>query len=199
MSQYGYLVFYTCERPLDPRRHLRELLRELAIERAFAAYQTIDEDRSWDALQRSLGNGSNAPDEQGVEYHDVRELGPDELVALFSEGRCLTLDIGPRDPGLGDRVEAAVRSYLPQDIRANFLPGSLYIRIGYHDLFECVEHETGLLIARPFLSVEFFGYGTPGNWPAARELIFKIPEIVAVKEQLARVLGPLEEFAYWRV
>jgi hypothetical protein len=93
----------------------------------------------------------------------------------------------------------AVKESLSPTIRDNFLPTDAFVSVGSHDLWEDAENDDGTFIARPFLSVMFFGYGSPLNWKEFRTRVFDIPAIQQVKRELEAVLGPLQQSVFWRI
>lgn len=66
-------------------------------------------------------------------------------------------------PHLG-RIELAVRAAIPETVSGRFVPANdVWIRVGEHDLFDTAEHDDGLFIARPFVSIAFTGYSSPND------------------------------------
>lgn len=198
MSQFGSLVFYTLDEMVNPRQLLTRLLKQCGVTRVLVAARTIGEQRSWADFCAERDGVEVSPAEEDIVSEGV--VGAEALAQLYVEGTHLTFDVdGQSASPYAVRIADAVEAMIPEDIRGGFIPGSLFIDIGYHDLFECAEHEDGLFIARPFLSISFFGYDTPNDWPAAREAILALPEVQQVKAALEQVCGKLDECIFWEV
>ncbi len=99
----------------------------------------------------------------------------------------------------GETVAAAVTDGIPTEVRGLFVPDCLYLTLGGHDLCEFAEAEHGQLIARASLSVRFFGYHTPNDWQRFRELVFELPGVVAVRQELEEIVGPVKQVVFWSV
>jgi hypothetical protein len=155
------------------------------------AYQSQGSDRTWDTENA-------APSDIAIEYENVGEgLNLQELSSLYHEPSSLTIEL--KSCALSTRVENAVLEGISHSVRGDFLPAAPFVTIGFHDIYDDVEHEPGLLYGRAFLSVRFFGYSTPAEWELFREQVFALPEIRRVRAELESVTGPLEECVYWSV
>ncbi len=189
MSQDGCLVFYTCEQASQPKDIIRSLIKLLDPGSIYYITRSWKEEHSWDEfLKGELGD----PEERLAipqNYLDVSELYKDKLL--------LSMELNKTK--IGHQVWNVVKNNIPEEIRGDYLPSDVSLSIGFHDLFECAEEEDGHYIARAFLSISFFGYGTPNDWEGFREQVFKLPEIQAIKKEFELITGPLEECVFWSV
>jgi hypothetical protein len=190
MSQSGSLIFFTSTAPNDPRASIRALAAYLnpvcipIVARSFA------EEHSWQNFQADLDDPSDEP---------LPSLsGATGLDQYYRSGFRL---LGALDgSSMGLIIGRAVERQISNEIRGNYAPWDPWIRVGWHDLWECAEHDEGLFIARAFLSVAFFGYSTPNDWQAFRRAVFDLPEVRSTKADLERIVGqPLEHVIYWSV
>jgi len=189
MGQSGQLTFYRRERSKEPHRVLHDLIVLARPEGIPVISRTLVEDREWDRFH-------NNEDEVPREYLSA-PLNLPELCDLYQEGK--SLSVYRMHSQFGSRVSAAITNDIAEQIRGNFAPIDMNITIGFHDLWENAEHDEGLFLARPFVSVGFFGYGTPHDWAAFRVAVFAVPEVQAVKREIETVVGPLEQCIYWSV
>src|SRR5262249_52877980 len=151
--------------------------------------RTIGESREWQYYLEDRRLNSNTAILQP--YEDIEIPGNlQDLSISYKEGTSLDICVGTCP--LGDRVEAAIHSNIDPTIRGGFCPAEVYLDIGYHDLFEDAENEDGLYIARPFLSVRFWGYDTPNDWEAFRKTVLPIAELQIIRNELERITGRLE-------
>jgi hypothetical protein len=189
MGQNGSLTFYTTRPPDNPKATLRALVLHAHPEHVLSSLRSIGEDREWEDL---LNDGP------GVR-HELLPPPPsvDEFVNYYREGTSLGTECVGSPLAL--RIKEAVAAAIPVSVRGDYVPTDLGVRIGFHDIVDDAEHEEGLLIARPFLSIGFFGYSTPNDWKAFREAVFQIPEVQAVKRDLETITGPLEQCIIWSV
>jgi len=199
MSLYGDIVFFTTVKPPDPKAVVLALLECTGAEHVCAAWRTVREDRTWNFIQQNLRATGDEAFTQPVKSLNVRDMSLREVASLYDEDRYLTINVGPGAKRLGLRVWRAVHDGIPEEIRGNFEPAAVYIGVGYHDLTECADGEEDRYVARAFFSVEFFGYGVPHRWRDTNRLIFELPDIVEVKQELEAILGPLEGYAHWSV
>jgi hypothetical protein len=190
MGQNTTITFYSTRESKQPNELLRAIVGISMPRRVLIVYRTLAEDRGWDDFLQ--GGPGYIPSEHLPDPKD-----PMELALLYKEGVSLGAEF--MDSHLARRVSAGIGSNIPISVRNEFLDTDLIVRIGFHDLFEDSEHEDGLLIARAFLSIEFFGYSTPSNWQLFREAVFRVPEIQAVQQELEAVTGPLEQCVIYSV
>ncbi len=190
MGQNGLLTFYRTARPDDPKQMLRDLLELARPEKKPLVSRTLVEDREYERYVRD-----DFEDTPWEFFNDRLELA--EIPDAFVENR--SLHVGSIVSHLGRQIATGVENAIPESIRGNFVPGEIGITIGCHDIWENAESEEGFLFARAFLSIAFFGYGSPNIWPAFRAAVFAIPEVQAVKHELETFAGGLEECIYWSV
>jgi hypothetical protein len=188
VGQGGSITFYATRRIDPPSAVIRNLLELLQVETVVGGSRTLVEDTEWEHFLR---------DEDVPTEYLTGEVSRENLPSLYKEGSSLSA-ILLRSP-LSDRIYRAVEAAIPLAIRGNFRPTELYVTIGWHDLWENAEHDEGFVFARAFLSIHFYGYGTPSDWPAFRGAVFQIPEVLAVRRELEAVTGPLDQCVYWSV
>ncbi|HLL89088.1 MAG TPA: hypothetical protein VK324_07270 [Tepidisphaeraceae bacterium] len=187
MSQNGKLVFYTTQRLDPPQECLRRVVAMSGPIGPIDVGRSVGEDDEWAKFLT----------DEDIPMEVFPGVAPSQLTTLYVEGTSLTCDF--HTSSLGARIAEAVRVQIPPELRQDFVPSDLFVTIGYHDLWENAEAEEGRLLARAFLSMRFFGYGTPADWPAFRRRVFGLPEVRAVKVELEAAVGPLEQIVYWSV
>jgi hypothetical protein len=192
MSQHGELVFFTAHAPDRPTSVIRELLTLTGASRVLCASRSSQEGHEWEIFR---GNPEWQDKEPFEEFINDPAIG--DVPHLYVEGGLLHVIVGVCP--LGDRIESAVQSGVPADLRGQFCPAEVDLMIGYHDLFECAETFEGQYFGRPFLAISFFSYGTPEDWETTREAILTLNEVQRVRAELAAVCGPLEQAIYWDV
>jgi hypothetical protein len=189
MGQHGSLTFYKTRRLDAPPAVLRKLIQLAAPEHVLELFRSVGEDNGWEVFQRG---GPGVRDEMLQ-----RPQSLEELVSQYRDGTRLSVDaVGSP---LARRVQDAIASQIPPSIRGDFVPTDQLIRIGYHDIWDDAEHEEGCLIARAFLSIDFFGYSTPNDWLSFREQVLRISEVHAVKRELEAITGPLDQCIIWNI
>jgi hypothetical protein len=186
MGQSGELTFYTARRLDPPAEFLRRIIQLAAPECTPTVARSRGEDTEWEHFLR----------DEEVQT-DIIAATPENLPQFYREGLSLwaSLDSSP----LARRVAESIAGEISESIRGSFIPNDLNVTIGYHDLCDFAEHEDGFRIARPFLSLKFFSYGTPFHWQAFRAAVFEIPEVQVVRREFESVVGPLEQCVFWSV
>lgn len=190
MSQSGDLTVYSIVQLIDPRATLRAAVGYLQPQCIPIISRGTEEEHSWANFLADRDDPDNEllPSLPGAEGLD----------RYYRDGALLVACLDGSPVGL--RIGRAVEAHIPQEIRGDYAPWDPWIRIGWHDLWECAEHEEGLFIARASLSIAFFGYSSPNNWKAFRRAVFELPEVRSAKADLERVVGqPLEQVIYWSV
>jgi len=181
-------TFYSVTALGDPPASLRALVGYLRPGCIPIISRAQEEDHGWDNFRADRDDPDrellpSLPGAAGLDLH-------------YRDGVVLAATLDGSATGV--RIGRAVEARIPEDIRGDYAPWDPFVQIGWHDLWECAEHDDGLFIARAFLSIGFFGYSTPNNWPAFRKAVFQLPEVQEIKVDLERVIGqPLEEVVYW--
>ena len=192
MSQTGHIIFYTAKTFDAPVDVLQRIIAWSGAKQISIATRTRGEEHGWASIVAAMSS-----DEQ--EEDDDEHLGcgiPLERLPKLYKPRChLRLDVGVTEPG--NRVYEAIKTEIPTSVRKNFVAGDLFVGLGFHDVIDPVPDPH--LIARPFLSVEFFGYGTPNHWEAFREVVWQLPVLQEVKRQLEEIAGPLNRYVLWDI
>lgn len=191
MSQWGQIVFNRLQPSPNPQALLTAVLAAANPKAFDLIYRSLEEDRGWERAKQ---------DEDLIAQERVenkRAEDPARVVRHYRDGLSLTVEL-VHSPFL-DRIATSIEDELPESIHGGFVPDSLFVTIGYHDLFEFAEHEEGLYIARPFLSLRFTRQRTPNDWPAFREKVFALPGVRDVKTELEVAAGPLEQCVFWSV
>ena len=113
----------------------------------------------------------------------------------YRDGRSLSAEF-PLPP-LVPRMARAIQEGMPESVHGWCLPDSLFVTIGFHDLFDVTPDDEPLYVARPFLAC----FGAPVRADRLAEFrarIFNLPGVVAVMRDLEAVTGPLEGYALWQ-
>jgi hypothetical protein len=187
MGQSGCITFYQTTKLESPTSFLKNVARTFQTNQLLNVSRTLVEDLGYEHFLR----GGCVPTEWNLTA-SVRSL--DEL---YRDTRSLSFEL--LGSPFANRVLGAVKTTIPSKIRGEFCPGDLFITVGFHDIWENAEVDEGQVFARAFLSIRFFGYGTPYDWQAFRALVFNVPEIKAVKSELEAISGPLDQVVYWSV
>lgn len=201
MAGNGSIVFFSTA-PGDPRARMDAAVEALRLTglRSASRYR----DHSWDHLQRMLRDelSSIGPDDSVSEYKFVsypKRLG-DVMHLLDPTGRrCFMIRVAQMDsPVLREVWDEAER--IPPEIIGDFRPGNDgFIRVGEHDIFECVENDSGTLFGRATFSVAVCGYGCPTNWPAAREALWNLKAIQELGSALEPIMPDCQRCIYWEI
>ena len=72
----------------------------------------------------------------------------------------------------------------------------MYLRIGWHDVYEFVENEDGQLFGRAFASVMFLGYGIPPELREFRRQLFELDAVREAKEKLGGIMEEIQALFY---
>lgn len=212
MGQNGSIVFFTDATDTPPAALIRGAMEIAGAVLALSAWRSIGADREWRVMRpvpfsrkwcrRLKRDWILAARGVVIDDDDDRELAGSNLNAseaagLYREGASLSLLLG--DSVLGSTMWSTLERSVPEDVRGNFKPGDPSIKVGGHDICEDAEHERGFLFGRAVFSFGLFGYGTPNNWGRYRELVFEIPDVVALQRQLEALAGPMKRCVYWSV
>lgn len=191
MSQLGKLVFFTRKKLPDPKNVFRHVLRVMGATGFVYAHRSIGEDHRWDDLTQETRSDPTESEEVG------QGMSLDTLHSLYQEPCSLTVLL--KSCAMSDSIMNAVWNGIPPEVRGNHCPTDPYVTLGYHDIVEDAEHESGFLFGRAFLSIFFFGYNTPMDWELFREHAFSLSAVKHARADLEAVVGPLEQCAYWSV
>lgn len=189
MSQSGQIVFYTEAQLPNPKGILGQVMTAAGATKLDWVTRSLGDNKGWVLFK--AGEDPDQCDEQLA-------LDPDDIagaVAAYRDGDHLWIKLA--DCKLATRIAEAVSNGVDESVRNGFVPGELGIRIGWHDLFEWTEEPDGQLLARPFLSLYFWGYNCPLDWEETRRQVFNLPGISEVKKDLETITGPLKTCAYW--
>src|SRR4029079_6985260 len=119
------------------------------IRKVYGAYRTIGEEQGWATL---MGKDSNGASDETLTVDDPSLKS---LAKLYKDGCSLTLDLG--STRLSDPMRAAIEAKVPKELRGDFLPSSLYVEIGGHDVILPGVDDDGTLLARAFVEIRLFG------------------------------------------
>lgn len=197
MSVNGSLVSFSETEPPDPSALLRSVLDFLGPQ-SVAAFRSRGENREWEQFQADLERPFEAVEITDDDDEYFAKVATIDAPGLFRAGTCLHLLChGCR---VGPDIADAIAASIPESIRGSFLPGTPDVRIGWHDIFESSEHDTGHLFGRAFLSVTLFGYGTPHNWGEYRRLVTDVAAVQSLRQSLEALgAGPIRQCVYWSV
>jgi hypothetical protein len=184
MSQSGSIEFYVTEEIPEPEVMLDRLVQWLGAEWVFFAYRSEGESRAWDLSQKYARDEIDSP---YVKKKQVcGDCHPNQLRGLYRPGTALNVDFSqaPRTS-----IVCKAHALLPESLRGDFNPGSPIIYLGWHDLIDERPDEAHLL-ARAFLTVSVWGYGTPADDPRYRKDIWNQPFIQVFERELAAIVAP---------
>ena len=184
MSQSGALVFFITEEHQDPEGLLSRLVAWLGADWVFFANRTLRDSNEWELTQRAALNPDldNFPSYEKI----CGRCAPSELTGKFRYGTELFIDFS-KAPRTSEVCQA--HADLPENLRGNFNPGSPIVSLGWHDLVDELPDEESLL-ARSFLTVKIWGYGTPANDPRYRKEIWDQPFVQDFERELAALVAP---------
>jgi hypothetical protein len=204
MSQSGELVVYTIDELADPHSSIQSVLTLSGCQLIVAASRTRGLEQSWQAFQRSTQNTSTQPsDEEQPTVSDFEDLELEDpsdfrsISQLYVPGTCLLLWIG-RCP-LGDRLAESIQREVPKSLRGDFVPSEVALYTGWHDVYECSETHHGILYARAFCSLRFWGYSSPNDWGRTRSMISSSPAVMDLSNFLEGALGRVDHCIYWNI
>ncbi len=201
MAGNGSIVFFSTV-PGDPRARLDAAVKVLRLTGLRSASRYCD--HSWQHLQRMLRGelSSIGPNDSVSEYKFIsypKRL--DDVVHLLDSSgrRCFSISIAPMDSLVLKDVWNEGES-IPSEIVGDFRPGNDgFIRVGEHDVLECVENDLGILFGRATFSVAVCGQGCPNNWPAAREAIWSMRTIQDLGDALEPIMPNCQRCIYWEI
>jgi hypothetical protein len=212
MSTSGTIIFYGIRKPPESRETIRRLIEWTGATDYLSAIRTETEDQSWEEFQAELAATARDDEEEtdesegpGVmlvpafdedyqeEMFQPPKVGLSQLPDLFQEEANLWIEL--KGSPWVDRIQEAIQRDIPSDIRGRYLPSSMNLRCGFHDIFESAEE--GRFIARAFFSVNFFGYMTPSNGLEFEKLLAGLREVDQLHRELASIIGPTGDFIEW--
>ena len=194
MSQAGAIIFYRTAPADDPPGRLRAVLDVARPPFLLSVSRTLEEGRVWDSIVRDPdGEGELTPYEI---VESAPRLDPSRMPGHYRDGRSLSAEF-PLSP-LVPRMARAIQEGMPEAVHGWCLPDSLFVTIGFHDLFDVTPDDEALYVARPFLAFRFWRQCVPTDWREFRARIFNLPGVVAVRRDLEAVTGPLEGYALWQ-
>jgi len=170
---------------LDPRQRVAFL------------YRSKFKIQEWKALQMEI-----ADDEEGLESIPVESeisglrVAPDEIADYYvDDDKAILVNLGSAKCGLATRVFAAI-DQIDESVRGDFTGSHVYLRIGWHDVYEFVENEDGQLFGRAFASVMFLGYGIPPELREFRRQLFELDAVREAKEKLGGIMEEIQALFY---
>jgi hypothetical protein len=190
MTQEGLISFFSTAKLHRPTLVLEQVLAHLAPGRLLRASRARHKDRRWRDFRRR-GYGSE------VDLEDLGELTIQQCIKEYREELPLLIDLGGIP--VQQKLAKAILDGIEAETRGDFVPRSGGVEIGFHDVFECAEHEEGFLFGRAFLEIQFHGYSSPNDWESFRSKLFALPEFNEVRDELQAIVGPLQQCVYWIV
>ncbi|MCA9307205.1 MAG: hypothetical protein R3B46_13755 [Phycisphaerales bacterium] len=89
---------------------------------------------------------------------------------------------------------------IPKELRGDYeVANGMFIRVGPHDIFECVENDRGQLFGRAELSVMISSYFCPNNWVATRAAVLDLPIVKETQAKLSTILPDLQTCVFWDI
>jgi len=209
MGTTGKVCFYLTRKE-DPKYLLGALCHVLQATRAHGVCRVTGDDGTWEQFCRDIGRpvdpdwtgGWNElrpehrpePDDDSDSFESLGTVASSDLAGLFLPDTRLSGSLGTSH---WQGLDAAIRSHIPEEIHGGFVPSSLEFTLGWHDLWECMEHEVGQFYDRSWFSLRLFGNGCPNDWKQFRHMIFQVDEVVRIQREAERVLGPLKRCIFW--
>lgn len=141
MGQVGFITFFVTHKLPDPASTLVRLLKLTEAPTAWYVSRDDNPTSEWDELQRFINDGQEYPESES--YFAARN-SPIESAAIHMRDGAL-IRCGFAGTPLGTRLESALAQALPVELHQGFLPADPVVAVGPHDIFECAEHDEGLL------------------------------------------------------
>jgi len=180
MSVTTNITFYTTKQPsIPPRELIRLCMQKLDAEKCFWASRTVGPSNEWALLQSR--SGESIPREPIPIPVNLDELGLQyrEGTSFFIDPKCKMLD----------RVYSILESDFDSALLHKFRISSVSLRVGWHDIYDGFDEIK--FYARAFVSVNFWGNGTPSDDAAFKQTLFSHPGIIKIKSEIEEVTGPL--------
>ncbi len=205
MGLTGSLVFFTPSVNADMPRCAKALLEVIRPEKILSVSRG-PEDESWRVFRlRELGTDDADDEADDLEYREDEEFmaaGPKattvaepEVIRMCSLGPLVVVSLYVNP--VATTIKEAV-STMPIAIRGDFLPTSLLIMFGPHDLFDASRpHEAPRYYGRAALSIRCSGQSWPADTRAFEDRVWSLDGLQAAKATLESAVGPLQHAAIW--
>lgn len=181
MSQSGCIVWYTESHKIDCAHILNELPALIGFDCADTVYR--------------LNRAYESPPKDSFYEVDRKNVPAKELPGLYVPGKFLEIEV--EHAKIGDRVEQAILSGIPKEIRGQFIPNRPYVYCGPHFLVD--DQRDPAVFAHPIWTIGCWGYSTAQKWKEMIRRVFKLPEIVEEQHRLEHLIGNLEHAMYWSI
>ncbi len=197
MAACGSLYLFTerlIPHPVDVIRQVSDLCGAQTAR----LYRSDGQERGWEAHLETMERIAGLQLHSSADYVETFHLLDDsasieESVKAFQEGGCLRL-MYPAEYELAGEVFKWYEHGADHEIVGDFTPCEPVLQIGWHDLIcYCEEAEEQILVARPFLSVGFFGWGYVANYDHDVLIphLLTNPALVEFRTKLEAIVGPL--------
>jgi hypothetical protein len=184
MSQSGVVLYYVTEEIRDPELVLAKLVSWLGAHWLLFAHRTIGESRALDLMRKYDLDQVDSP---FPKQEDVcKRCHPEQLRGKLKAGTELSIDFStaPRT-----EIFCQAHALMPESLRGEFNPGTPIVSIGWHDLVD-ERPDDRRLVARAFLTVRVWGYGTPRDDARYRQEIWNQPFAQDFERELASLVAP---------
>jgi hypothetical protein len=184
---------YTTDGSILHKRTIVDLIEILNPTAKIYLSRSAGSSNYWRDFQRSL---KGPPAEEVTLKNDLfnLEVSSGAVSEYFVDAdKKLSLDLSAAKCGIHDKIYDAV-SNIATDIRRSFVTSEFSISIGWHDIFEFMEHEEGYLFGRASLSLSFWGWLYPS--PDFADVVVNLPELKGFALDLEPILGPLSTCFY---
>lgn len=193
MAGQGYLTLYSSAKFDDWRKLLDDVFGLINADKIDSGSKTDVESMDWLVFIEEAEFDDDDDDEFLGANLPLKAI---EEIELEEKGNiCLNLSASVFSKHIYDELRRAI----PEELSLDFVPSRLSLRVGPHDIFECVENQDGHYFGRATFSFTLWGDGFPEDVTKYREHIFSNAELIRFKEKLEQLIGPLEQCIYWDV
>lgn len=199
MSQQGFIAIYAVpDVTLELDYVFTQIMDLLSVDGAYLLTDYIGPSNEWARFQQSVHD-----------IHDQVEIIESDNVTIyenlsrqqlsrwrFSNQSHVSIDL------IANNISSAAHDALAQipfDIRGDFMPASVWLGLGPHDIFECAEHENGKLFSRTICSLRLRGIGCANDWTAYRSHAIQHPFIKQLIQKVDPIFGKTNTAIYWDI
>lgn len=197
MSQSGKFVFFTRTPDSMAGDSIAALVRLLEPFAIVWARCSQGPERGWAdflASRRTATPAAGATERQRWDFLESR-MTHDQLPHVAVGDACL--DVLTKGSPLVGLLASEVETSIHVKDRATFNYTDLYLRLGWHDVFECAENDRGTLFGRASVSIRFHGAGTPADWASCRSALYRLGATNRLTQQLRGVWADVDMTAFW--
>lgn len=203
-----HLKYFARRPPGRPEAILRDLLAFLAPDTVTTLSRTLKGDREWKMLmkhQRLISRNSRRGHATIVSGAWLDQFNPSvgfyekserEVAKVPGEYRKRQiLSVGMVGGPVLKRMDAAILTDVPSELRGEARAGEMFLQVGKHDV---IDYRNDVRrIGKAVVSLKFGGHGDPLDYAKAPAAILDAPGVRAVKAEIEQITGPLREHLYW--